>query len=127
MNDIDRGVESMDFAIRRRFTWIQVKPEDRLSMLADKLSNDVRTEAEKRMLSLNAAIAEEEVLGPAYQIGPAYFLKLADYKSSAFENLWSWHIEPLIEEYLRGIPDAKQIKQKLYKKYQLTDEVPSEN
>lgn len=127
MNDIDRGVESMDFAIRRRFTWIQVKPEDRLSMWEGNLASDIRDEAEKRMLSLNAAIAEEEVLGPAYQIGPAYFLKLADYKSSTFENLWSWHIEPLIEEYLRGIPDAKQIKQKLYKKYQLTDEVPSEN
>ena len=127
MNDIDRGVESMDFAIRRRFTWIQVKPEDRLSMWNDNLSSDVMEEAEKRMRSLNVAIAKEEVLGPAYQIGPAYFLKLADYKSSAFENLWSWHIEPLIEEYLRGIPDAKQIMQKLYKKYQLTDEVPAEN
>lgn len=127
MNDIDRGVESMDFAIRRRFTWIQVKPEDRLSMWNDNLSSDIIEEADKRMRSLNMAIAEEEVLGPAYQIGPAYFLKLADYKSSAFENLWSWHIEPLIEEYLRGIPDAKQIKQKLYKKYQLIDEVSAEN
>lgn len=128
MNDIDRNVESIDFAIRRRFTWEQVKPEDRLSMLADKLPSDVRDEAEKRMISLNEAIVEEkEILGPAYQIGPAYFLKLADYESSPFDNLWSRHIEPLINEYLRGVPGAKDIKEKLQEKYQLKNEVPAEN
>ena len=97
-------------------------------MLADKLPSDVRDEAEKRMISLNEAIVEEkEILGPAYQIGPAYFLKLADYESSPFDNLWSRHIEPLINEYLRGVPGAKDIKEKLQEKYQLKNEVPAEN
>ena len=36
MNDIDRSIESMDFAMRRRFTWKEIKPEDTQSML-DKL------------------------------------------------------------------------------------------
>ena len=30
MNDIDRSVESMDFALRRRFHWIEVKVEEEL-------------------------------------------------------------------------------------------------
>ena len=33
MNDIDRSIESMDFAMRRRFTWKEIKPEDTQSML----------------------------------------------------------------------------------------------
>lgn len=33
MNDIDRSVESMDFAMRRRFTWKEIKPEYTEDML----------------------------------------------------------------------------------------------
>ena len=35
MNDIDRSVESMDFAMRRRFTWKEITPTDTESMLND--------------------------------------------------------------------------------------------
>ena len=36
MNDIDRSVESMDFAFRRRFSWIEVKASDTVDMLDPK-------------------------------------------------------------------------------------------
>ena len=124
MNDIDRSVESMDFAIRRRFTWIQINPEHRLSMLTEKLPAELLEETRKRIKALNDVIKKEEALGSAFQIGPAYFLKLVDYKNSTdskekFNKLWNWHIEPLIDEYLRGIPDAETIKQKLVNAYNL--------
>ena len=50
MNDIDRSIESMDFAMRRRFTWKEIKPEDTQSML-DKL--ECATKAKNVMVRLN--------------------------------------------------------------------------
>ena len=37
MNDIDRGVECMDFAIRRRFAWEEITAESRVEMLEEKI------------------------------------------------------------------------------------------
>ena len=34
MNDIDRSVDSFDFAMRRRFRFIELKADERLEMLA---------------------------------------------------------------------------------------------
>jgi 5-methylcytosine-specific restriction endonuclease McrBC GTP-binding regulatory subunit McrB len=98
MNDIDRSVESMDFAMRRRFTWQEILPSDTDYMLD---SLDTATEAKQRMNSLNQAIANTENLGVAYMIGPSYFLKLKDYGGD-FGKLWRLNIEPLLKEYLRG-------------------------
>lgn len=50
MNDIDRSIESMDFAMRRRFTWKEITPEDTQSML-DKL--ECATKAKNVMVRLN--------------------------------------------------------------------------
>ena len=101
MNDIDRGVESMDFAIRRRFAWAEVKAEDRVEMLDDQIPD--WSEAAKRcMLSLNEALKKKEVsLTDAYDIGPAYFLKLEQYDGN-FEKLWEYHVKGILLEYLRG-------------------------
>ena len=55
MNDIDRSVDSMDFAMRRRFAWKEIKSNDRLEML-DNLGEELKETAIKRMQSLNDAI-----------------------------------------------------------------------
>ena len=113
MNDIDRSVESMDFAMRRRFTWKEVTPADTAYML-DKL--DCATEAKAAMHRLNNVIEETDGLGSAYMIGPAYFLKLAE-NGSDFNKLWEMNIEPLLKEYLRGFRKAKEILDKFSKAY----------
>ena len=97
MNDIDRSVESMDFAMRRRFAWKEVTAEESMQML------EGMTEGEKlknRMSNLNAAILKTNGLGKAYQIGAAYFLKYNP--NYGFEQLWNYHLEGLLREYLRG-------------------------
>ena len=109
MNDIDRSVESMDFAMRRRFAFIDVTADSRISML-DKLGNK-KTEAINRMKHLNATIEKIPGLSPAYHIGPAYFLKLEKYNGN-FEQLWDNHISGVVSEYLRGIDDKEH---KLFK------------
>lgn len=125
MNDIDRNVESMDFAIRRRFAWEEIRPEERfdamMSGLKDSSGTAVPDEivklARKRMDGLNSAIRDKKHgLGSAYQIGPSYFLKIADYAGDAgarFEALWTHHLKPLLIEYLRGMPNADDTIEKL--------------
>jgi hypothetical protein len=115
MNDIDRSVESMDFAMRRRFTWQEVQPSDTDYML-DQLGISLATEAKKRMNSLNHAIAATDGLGAAYMIGPAYFLKLSDYNGD-FDKLWKLNIEPLLKEYLRGFRRSSEIMKKFLTAY----------
>lgn len=105
MNDIDRSVESMDFAMRRRFTWKEVTPTDTEAML-DTLS--CANEAKATMNRLNNVIAETEGLGASYMIGPSYFLKLGE-NGGDFLKLWKMNIEPLLKEYLRGFRKADEI------------------
>ena len=102
MNDIDRSVESMDFAMRRRFAFKEIKVEDRIDMLDDL---QWKEDAIERMKKLNTAIEEIEGLSSAYHIGPAYFLKLKNYNGD-FDQLWEYHIEGLLFEYLRGMVDV---------------------
>lgn len=113
MNDIDRSVESMDFAMRRRFTWHEVTPYDTESMLD---SLPCAGEAKERMHRLNNAIAETDGLGAAYMIGPSYFLKLGE-NGGDFEKLWKMNIYPLLKEYLRGFRKTEEILEKFSKAY----------
>lgn len=113
MNDIDRSVESMDFAMRRRFTWKEVTPSDTESML-DTLT--CANEAKATMNRLNAAISETDGLGAAYQVGPSYFLKLKE-NGGDFNKLWKMNIEPLLKEYLRGFRKASETLDKFNKAY----------
>ena len=113
MNDIDRSIESMDFAMRRRFTWKEIKPEDTQSML-DTL--ECATKAKSVMARLNNEISKIEGLGPAYQVGPSYFLKLGD-NGGNFEKLWNMNIKPLLREYSRGFRKSDEIMEKLRNAY----------
>ena len=106
MNDIDRSVESMDFAFRRRFAFYEILAKDRQEDILSKLSN--KDEAIKKMTNLNAAIEKQEGFGPSYHIGPAYFKQIEKYNGD-WEQLWKNHLYGVLFEYLRGVPDYKTI------------------
>ena len=122
MNDIDRSVESMDFAMRRRFTWNEVTPTETQSML-DTLS--CADEAKKTMNRLNEEIANTDGLGTAYMVGPSYFLKLGN-NGGDFQRLWNMNIEPLLKEYLRGFRKSDDILKKFRKAYCKSEEIQTE-
>lgn len=107
MNDIDRGVESFDFAIRRRFGWYEVSAEERMTMLDEEIPEWAEA-ARKSMHKLNETIVQDKRLGlsGAYEIGPAYYLKLKQYNGD-FEQLWKLHIRGILFEYLRGTRDVE--------------------
>lgn len=93
MNDIDRSVDSFDFAMRRRFRFVELRADERLEMLASLENEELEAEAIRRMAALNKAIAEVEDLNENYQIGASYFLKL---KTLDFDQLWTDYLQPLL-------------------------------
>ena len=134
MNDIDRSVESMDFAFRRRFAFKEIKAEETQNMLDKKESwkdekgnivpppeDSTITEIKNRMTNLNNAIWDDntksgiEGLSSAYHIGASYFLKLVNYRDEdkkyvekSFADLWDKHLEGLLKEYLRGMQNVEE-------------------
>lgn len=100
MNDIDRSVDTFDFAMRRRFRFIPIRANERLEMLDELGDTALKGEAIRRMTALNQAIAETEDLNENYQIGAAYFLKL---NHLSFDQLWTDYLHPLLQEYVQGM------------------------
>ncbi len=122
MNDIDRSVDSIDFAMRRRFAFKEITAkQSQESMFGNvekwkkstekDISPELLDRLKNRMDDLNKKILDPKYhLGQAYQIGGAYFLKFAKYydsskknESDAFKALWENHIEGVVREYLRGL------------------------
>lgn len=102
MNDIDRSVESMDFAMRRRFAWHEVTAEESAKNMG------LNEELTKRMTRLNEVISNTEGLGSAYHVGGSFFLKVQNEEMTA-DSLWNLNLKSLMKEYLRGLPDADEV------------------
>ena len=119
MNDIDRSVDTFDFAMRRRFRFVEVTAESQLYILDKKLDGH-EEEAKKRLRNLNAAIEKVQELNSHYHIGPSYFLKLNDVNFD-YELLWSDYLKPLLEDYLRGSYEETETLDTLKKAFDLTN------
>ena len=118
MNDIDRSVDTFDFAMRRRFRFVEVTAESQLGMLDEVLGNKAQ-EAKIRLRNLNAEIEKVQELNSHYHIGPSYFLKLKDVDFN-YELLWSDYLKPLLEDYLRGSYEEVEILENLKKAFDKT-------
>ncbi len=112
MNDIDRSVDSFDFAMRRRFRFIEIKADERLEMLES--LGEQKEDAIRRMTALNNAISAVEELNENYHIGASYFLKLKDI---TIEEVWKDYLCPLLQDYVRGMYDEKGIMEKFAKTF----------
>jgi len=119
MNDIDRSVDTFDFAMRRRFRFVEVTAESQVGIL-DEVLGDKAEEAKLRLRNLNAAIENVQELNSHYHIGPSYFLKLKDVDFD-YELLWSDYLKPLLEDYLRGSYEEAEILDILKKAFDLTN------
>jgi 5-methylcytosine-specific restriction protein B len=116
MNDIDRSVESFDFALRRRFKWIEVKVKNvKYHILKHYLRDDHNCDEHVETLiakldALNDYISSSENnmgLSDAYHIGPAYFKGLENSGSrlrfeTRITQIYNDEIETILKEYVRG-------------------------
>lgn len=99
MNEIDHSVESLDFALRRRFLWFdaafdpdglrniwqyeweRVRPRMSYEEAEDQLEHLI-----ENIAALNAEIAATPDLGGAYEIGHAFFNELAFLVDETFQG-----------------------------------------
>lgn len=133
MNDIDRSVDTFDFAMRRRFRFIEINPEDSLFMWNGVLNKDEIEQSKKRLKALNNTIEDiNNGLNRTYDIGPSYFLYLKDLRddkksTDEYESLWSDYLEPLLQSYF--LEDYDKDKHDLFHNaYRIkTDEKPAGN
>jgi len=108
MNVADRSLAMVDYALRRRFAFMSLKPQYNSDLFRKwLLDRGMREELVRliidRMVSLNQEIAEDVLLGDNYQIGHSFFCP----KGNNFEGLdRKWYeaiiqteIAPLLREY----------------------------
>lgn len=88
MNSTDKSIATIDIALRRRFTFLKMKPNiDLVSEIAKELFKN-----------LNDFI--EKTLGEDYKLGHSYFMNIKD--EEELEFLKEYKIKPLLEEYFYG-------------------------
>ena len=106
MNTIDRSVESFDFALRRRFLWIEVLADTQLVRYNLGEKHKEWSNLAGNLEKLNDRIKSEPLLGHDYQIGHAYLMNLKYPTSLSLidvrKQIWEDSIRPLLQEYLRG-------------------------
>jgi len=123
MNDIDRSVETFDFALRRRFQWIEIKANEIMESALKSMWHPVEegelSQEEKTLIEnikkMNMLLSGEQYarfgLTDAYHIGPAYFKK---YDGNNLKEIFDWKVAPIIREYTRGRKE-KEVKELLDK------------
>jgi 5-methylcytosine-specific restriction enzyme B len=108
MNTADRSLALVDYALRRRFGFIDLDPafgHDRFSdyLLAQGVPEGIVRRIDSRMKALNSAIrADRKNLGPGYEVGHSYFVPSQDEEDlddAWYESVVSTEIAPLLREY----------------------------
>lgn len=107
MNTADRSLAMVDYALRRRFRFINLRPEFSSStfkqFLSDRGAEPVLVrKVVSRMTALNKQIADDtKNLGPGYEIGHSYFCPGDGISPDEvwFRRVVDLEIVPLLQEY----------------------------
>lgn len=105
MNTADRSLSIVDYALRRRFAFVRLRPLFDSPRFADSLrlagaSDGLIRRIVERMTELNRDIAADTAnLGPGYEIGHSFFCADRDADDEWFGDVIESEIKPLLEEY----------------------------
>ena len=111
MNTADRSLAMVDYALRRRFSFIRLQPAFGADQFANHLAELGASEAlvrriVERMTELNHAIAQDtRNLGPGYEIGHSFFVpgdSGGTLDDAWYERVVRQEIVPLLNEYWFG-------------------------
>lgn len=94
MNTADRSIALVDHALRRRFAFIEIRPNyDVLRRYHEKKETGFQVDGLLEILKrLNYAIADKH-----YEVGISYFL--IENLTEELADIWQMEIEPYLEEY----------------------------
>ena len=102
MNTADRGLIMLDYALRRRFAFITIEPafkSDGFRQLMIESNNTNFNKLARKIIDLNKAISEDEMLGPGFQIGHSYFCLGRRITNEDLHRIVEFEIMPLLKEY----------------------------
>ena len=102
MNTADRSLAMLDYALRRRFAFFEMKPgfdtdgfrEYRMGLVSEKFDRLINC-----VDNLNAAITADESLGEGFCIGHSYFCNLKKATDQALSGIVEYELIPLLKEY----------------------------
>jgi len=117
MNTADRSLSMVDYALRRRFAFIDLVPEFESEGFTQHLLNlgakkEFVTLVSNKMTALNDQIAKDTAnLGPGFCIGHSYFCNKPH--DDIYDNAWygqiiQFEIAPLIKEYWFDSPQKAE-------------------
>lgn len=103
MNTADRSLAIIDYALRRRFCFVELEPAfETESFKEHLLSQGASEELVNRIIlkigKLNSEIEKDVNLGKGFKIGHSYFCKYEN-TNNWYEEIIKYEIAPLIEEY----------------------------
>ena len=104
MNTSDRSIALLDAAMRRRFAFVELHPDDLPTsrVLISWLAVNGHSDEPARLLALLNSLIQDR----AYRIGPSYLMPSdADLSEARLQEIWRYEILPLLEEahYGEGI------------------------
>ena len=106
MNTADRGLALIDYALRRRFAFYEMKPAFENANFQNKLAGNERLIAlSKAVIELNHHIAEDPTLGRGFCIGHSYFCG-EEITDTDADLILQYELIPLLEEYWFDEPDT---------------------
>jgi 5-methylcytosine-specific restriction protein B len=123
MNVADRSLAMVDYAMRRRFVFITLKPQYESELFSQWLL-ERGMDAEliqlivERMSKLNQEIREDPLLGENYELGHSFFLPKGDnfvgLDKNWYRRVVRTEIVPLLKEYWFDNPKrAKEAEKRL--------------
>jgi len=106
MNSADRSIALVDYALRRRFAFIEFPPSiEVLARYLDKHPPKISASIVLNLLtSLNRRIRSEKSLGKSFEVGHAFFME-PDLDESKLDWIWRYKIMPLLGEYYFDQPE----------------------
>ena len=104
MNTADRSLAMLDYALRRRFAFVELRPafdSDGFRAYRDGLRDSRFKDLVDEVESLNRAIAEDESLGEGFCIGHSYFcnMKPETCTDAALDSIVEYELIPMLKEY----------------------------
>lgn len=110
MNTADRSLAMLDYALRRRFAFYDIKPgfdTDGFNAYAEALSNAQFDRLISIVKQLNADIAEDDSLGEGFCVGHSYFCEMKPERVNAerLSKIVEYEIVPLLKEYWYDEPE----------------------
>lgn len=104
MNTADRSLAMLDYALRRRFAFFELRPAfdtESFAAYQERLASEKFDRLVACVVKLNEAIASDESLGDGFCIGHSYFCRMSpdDVTGEKLSEIVDYELVPMLREY----------------------------